>query len=74
MASPSLVHLFGSVSVLHQMNSDNNVGCSRWSWNEDSVHPCHRIVSNETSSFFLTYCTLTEHIKYVIFFMLDRMS
>ncbi len=44
------------------MHSNSNVRCPRWSWNTDSVHPCHWTVAHVTLSVFqlyledLTYC------------------
>jgi hypothetical protein len=37
------------------MHSNSNVRWSRWSWNADSVHSCHWIVSSVTLSVFQLY-------------------
>jgi hypothetical protein len=43
------------------MHSNSNVRLSRWSWNADSVHYCHWIVSSVTLSVFQLYL---EHFTY----------
>ena len=43
------------------MHSNSNVRLSRWSWNADSAHSCHWIVSSVALSMFQLYL---KHLTY----------